>query len=92
MRSTQIEAVLGKTRLGVRGILDALFAAELVARASVSGVWLYRFAPPAPEAEAVLEQPVSFAFSPEVLGEYDAANADIDRLLGQMDVGPVTSE
>jgi len=40
----------------------------------------------------VLEQPVSFAFSPEVLGEYDAANADIDRLLGQMDVGPVTSE
>jgi hypothetical protein len=81
MRSAQIEAVLGKTRLGVRDMLDALFKAGLVARTSVSGVWMYRFAPPSPPAEETLEQPASHAFSTEALGEYEAANAEIDRLI-----------
>ena len=86
MRSAQIEAVLGKTRLGVRAILNTLFEAGLVTRTSVSGVWLYRFTPPSPQAEASVEQHSSFAFSSEMLGEYEAANAEIDRLLAGMEV------
>jgi hypothetical protein len=88
MRSSQIEAVLGKTRLGVRVILDALFKTGLIARSSVSGVWLYRFGPIPRSAEALLDSPASSAFSSEALGEYETANADIDRLLARMELQP----
>ena len=86
MRSAQVEAVLGATRLGVRGMLDSLLAAGLVARTAVSGVWLYRFVPSAPEPEPAPLPPASFAFSPEALGAFDAANAEIDRLLARMGI------
>ncbi|WP_454887660.1 hypothetical protein [Sphingomonas oryzagri] len=84
MRSRQIEAALGATRLGVRGMLKALHEAGLVTRTSIVGTWLTSSTPsdtgPVPRVEPA-ESP---AFSREALADYDAANADIDRLLARM--------
>lgn len=89
LRSRQIEAALGATRLGVRGMLTALKDAGLVTRASVCGTWLtsYVHLDPAPTVPA--EPAQSLAFSPETLAVYDAANADIDRLLARMGSVPI---
>lgn len=86
LRSGQIETALGVTRLGVRGILTALRDAGLTTRTAVSGAWLtsYVWLNPAPAPNA--EPAESPAFSPAALAAYDAANADIDRLLARMAV------
>jgi len=92
MRSRQIEAALGVTRLGVRGMLTALHDAGLVTRASVLGNWLTssaRLDPvPALGVEPAESPALSPAFSHEALADYDAANANIDRLLARMGVDP----
>ena len=88
MRSRQIEAALGVTRLGVRGMLTALHDARLVTRTSVLGNWLTSSARPDPGPALGVEPAESSAFSHEALADYDAANANIDRLLARMGVGP----
>jgi len=88
MRSRQIEAALGVTRLGVRGMLTALHDARLVTRTSVLGNWLTSSARPDPEPALGVEPAESPAFSHEALADYDAANANIDRLLARMGVDP----
>lgn len=92
MRSRQIEAALGVTRLGVRGMLTALHDAGLVTRTSVLGSWLTSSARLDPGPPARVEPTESPAFSHEALADYDAANANIDRLLARMGADPDVHE
>jgi hypothetical protein len=88
MRSRQIEAALAVTRLGVRGMLATLGEADLVSRTSVLGSWLTSSARLDPGPALGVEPAESPAFSHEALADYDAANANIDRLLARMGVDP----
>ena len=85
LRSSQIEAVLGATRLGVRTMLAALSAEGDLGVETLSGVKLYSVtrtrAPLAPSA--LSEEPGHF--SSEALEDYDAALAQIDALLARYD-------
>lgn len=92
MRSAQIEAVLGATRLGVRGMLATLRDRGLVTRTAVSGVWLYSLARRNPQPAYAPEPAERLAFSREALEEFGAATAEIDRLLGPMAIDPDLSE
>ncbi len=88
MRSRQIESALGVTRLGVRGMVATLEEADLVSRTSVSGVWLTSSVRLDPVPPLRVDPVESSAFSDEALADYDAANADIDRLLARMSIDP----
>ena len=83
LRSSQIEAVLGATRLGVRTMLAALSQAGDLAVETLSGVKLYSVtrtrAPIAPSART--DEPGHF--SSEAIEDYDAALAKIDALLAR---------
>lgn len=85
LRSSQIEAVLGATRLGVRTMLAALSQAGDLTIETLSGVKLYSVthtrAPLAPSA--LTDEPGHF--SSEALEDYDAALAQIDALLARYD-------
>lgn len=84
LRSSQIERIIGASRLGVRGMLDTLEAAGLVERSKVNGAILF-------EARALLTDGSNPAeakeqettFSGEALDEYEASLAAIDRLLSR---------
>lgn len=85
LRSSQIQAVLGVTRLGVRKILEALSEAGDLAIETVSGVKLYsvtRGRPSVPPT-ALADEPSQF--SSEAIEDYDAALAKIDALLARYD-------
>ncbi|PZO88826.1 MAG: hypothetical protein DI623_11905 [Sphingomonas sanxanigenens] len=85
LRSSQIEAVLGVTRLGVRKMLEALSEAGDLAIETVSGVKLYsvtRGRPSVPPT-ALADEPSQF--SSEAIEDYDAALAKIDALLARYD-------
>lgn len=85
LRSSQIEAVLGVTRLGVRSMLAALSHEADLAIATLSGVKLYsvtRGRPSGPPA-ALADEPGRF--SSEAIADYDAALARIDVLLARYD-------
>lgn len=85
LRSSQIEAVLDATRLGVRTMLAALSQAGDLAVETLSGVKLYsvtRDRPPVPHA-ALSDEPGRF--SCEAIDDYDAALARIDALLSRYD-------
>lgn len=85
LRSSQIEAVLGVTRLGVRKMLDALSEAGDLAIETLSGVKLYsvtRGRPPVVSAP-LADEPGRF--SGEAIEDYDAALARIDALLARYD-------
>ena len=92
LRSRQIEAALGVTRLGVRGMLTALHDAGLVSRTSVSGSWLTSSVRSDPTPQRGVDPFESSAFSDEALADYDAAAADLDRLLSRMKVEPDVHE
>ena len=92
LRSRQIEAALGVTRLGVRGMLTALHDAGLVSRTSVSGSWLTSSVRSDPTPQLRVDPVESSAFSDEALADYEAANANIDRLLSRMKVEPDVHE
>lgn len=81
LRSSQLETLLGATRLGVRAMLTALIEAGVLERTTLAGVRLYSVIaspPPAPQAH---EEADGFAFSAAALGEYNASMAHIDALL-----------
>lgn len=90
LRSRQLEALLGATRLGVRGIVSKLKQAGLLTVETVAGVKLYGLAneTAAPSSAATPARGASrprMRISAEALAEYDAAMAEIDQLLARTD-------
>lgn len=86
MRSAQLEALLGATRLGVRTMLGALDKNGLLERSTIAGVHLFSVnldARVADDAHGLAARPT---FSSAALGEYEAAMADIDVLLARSGV------
>jgi len=85
LRSSQIEAVLGATRLGVRTMLAALADGGDLAVETLSGVKLYSVmrGRPAVAPTPLADDPVRF--SSEAIEDYDAALARIDALLARYD-------
>ncbi len=81
MRSTQLETVIGASRLGVRGMLDTLLSAGMVERTKVAGAYLFDAAHPSKLEIPSPEASNAPAFSTAALDEYDASLADLDRLL-----------
>lgn len=83
LRSSQIEAVLGVTRLGVRKMLDALSEAGDLAIETLSGVKLYSVTH---QRASVAPSPLADEpgrFSSEAIEDYDAALSRIDALLAR---------
>ena len=86
MRSAQLEALLGATRLGVRMMLGALDKIGLLEHSTIAGVHLFSVnldARVADDAHGLAARPT---FSSAALGEYEAAMADIDVLLARSGV------
>lgn len=83
LRSSQIEHLLGVTRLGVRGILVSLAKTEALDVQIINGVKLYSLTMhrPAHSLPSAAEQPLQF--SKETLDDYDASLARIDALLAR---------
>lgn len=87
LRSSQIEAALGATRLGVRTMVAALSEAGDISIETVSGVKLYsvtRYRAPMTPTAMVDE---ACSFSSEALAEYDTSLANIDALLARYEDG-----
>ena len=86
LRSSQLEALLDATRLGVRGILGKLQEAELLTVETVAGVKLYGLVaetePPSPALDDAPKRS-GMAISKDTLAEYDAAMEGIDELLAR---------
>ena len=81
LRSAQLEALLGATRIGVRTMLGALDRIGMLERTTLAGVHLYAVNLEARVAEDANDLAVSSSFSSAALGEYEAAMAGIDALL-----------
>ena len=86
LRSAQLEALLGATRIGVRTMLDALDRIGMLERTTIAGVHLYAVNLEARVADDANDLAVSSTFSSAALGEYEAAMADIDALLARSGV------
>jgi len=84
----QLTSGFGISRRGTYAVAEALVGAGLAARASTLGRVILSALPPAHTAE-VMDAPLSPLPSP-LLAEFDAAMADIDRLLARQDSGQVT--
>lgn len=83
LRSSQLETLLGVTRLGLRTILGTLGDTGVLARTTLAGVHLYAVNFEDRVAEEANDLTVSSTFSSAALGEYEAAMADIDALLAR---------
>ena len=81
LRSSQIETLLGVTRLGVRGMLAALSDIGVLERSSLAGVRLYAISNRDPTPPMTSDPAEVFAFSHAAIDEYKASMADIDALL-----------
>ena len=88
MRSSQLEMLLGATRLGVRTMLGALGETGVLDRSTVAGVRLYSVTVTPRPAIAPHESAASSTFSSAALGEFDEAMADIDALLVRIGTSP----
>jgi len=86
LRSAQLEALLGATRLGLRTMLDALDRIGMLERRTLAGVHLYAVNLDARATDDAIELAASSTFSSAALGEYEAAMADIDALLARSGV------
>ena len=86
LRSAQIEALLGATRLGVRTMLGALDKVGMLERTTLAGVHLYSVNLDARVADDGNDLAASSTFSSAALGEYEAAMAGIDALLARSGV------
>lgn len=90
MRGSQIERVIGASRLGVRSILETIRAAGLLTiETAHNRTLLYRYA----EREIRMAEPEQaeegFAFSQQSLDEFEASMKAIDDLLSR---GPFASD
>jgi hypothetical protein len=84
LRSTQIERLLGATRLGVRAMLATLGDSGVLERTTHGGVHLYAVKPGTRPAAPDRDGPsTDLAFSSAALDAYDASLADIDALLAR---------
>lgn len=81
----QLASGFGISRRGTYAVADALVGAGLAARASTLGRVTLSALPPGHGVE-VIDAPLSPLPSP-LLAEFDAAMADIDRLLARQDTG-----
>ena len=88
LRSAQLEALLGVTRLGLRTMLNALDTIGLLKRSTLSGVHLYAVTLEANLTSGSVRHGATSRFSRETLGAFDAAMADIDMLLARRGVIP----
>ena len=84
MRSSQIEALLGATRLGVRKMIGSLEESGVLRRSTLAAVRLYEIVPAQMSKEATAEPRVVSAFSSAAIVEYDAAMDEVDRLLARL--------
>ena len=84
----QLTSGFGISRRGTYAVAEALVGAGLAARTTTLGRVILSALPPAHTAE-VVDAPLSPLPSP-LLAEFDAAMADIDRLLARQDSGQVT--
>ncbi|MEE4451600.1 hypothetical protein [Novosphingobium resinovorum] len=82
MRSSQIETMLGASRLGVRGMLASLQDSGLVVRLKISGAYMFDAPHISTEAGPVHRDEEQPAFSSAALDEYAASLSALDRLLG----------
>lgn len=92
LRSTQLEALLGVTRPGLRTMLAALNEVGMLERTTLAGVHLYAVNLEARVADGADELTASSTFSSATLGEYEAAMANIEALLARSSVGPSDSD
>lgn len=83
LRSAQLEALLGVTRLGLRTMLGALDTVGMLERTTLAGVHLYSVTLDVRAADAAAAPTAISTFSSAALGEYEAAMADIDALLAR---------
>lgn len=81
----QLASGFGISRRGTYAVAEALVGAGLAARASTLGRVTLSALPPGHGVE-VIDAPLSPLPSP-LLAEFDAAMADIDRLLARQDTG-----
>lgn len=81
MRSTQIENVLGATRIGVRGMIATLEADQQIHRVTIAGSHLYSAASVARSAVREASLPDQQSFSNQALDDFDTAMARLDGLL-----------
>ncbi|MCX7283316.1 MAG: hypothetical protein NTX28_04590, partial [Novosphingobium sp.] len=86
LRSSQLEGLLGVTRLGLRTMLDAVSTAGLLDRTTLAGVHLYAINLDARARDHGDDVCDLSTFSAATLDEYDAAMADIDALLARSGV------
>ncbi|MFV0643694.1 MAG: hypothetical protein ACK5NN_04235 [Sphingomonadaceae bacterium] len=87
LRSSQLELLLGASRLGVRSMLAALGRIGVLERRTLAGVHLYTANL---DSRPLIEhgQPAaSSPFSSAALDEYNAAMGDIEALLARHNVG-----
>lgn len=92
LRSAQLEALLGVTRLGLRTMLNALDTIGLLKRSTLAGVHLYAVTLEANLTSGSVRHVATSRFSRETLGAFDAAMADIDMLLARRGVIPAAIE
>lgn len=83
LRTSQLEALLGATRLGVRSMLDALDKAGVLKRQTLAGVHLYSVNLDARPVSERCEPAVRSTFSSAALDEYNAAMGGIEALLAR---------
>lgn len=83
LRSSQLETLLGASRLGVRSMLAALGRVGVLERSTIAGVRLYAVNLDARPAIEPGEPATSSAFSSAALDEYNAAMGGIEALLAR---------
>ncbi len=86
MRSSQIERLLGLTRLGARSILSSLESDGLVERRTLAGAHLYSATLHASSLGDFVS-PSLPSLSSAALDAFDVSLAEIDRLLGRSSAG-----
>lgn len=81
LRSTQIERLMGASRLGVRSMIASLSHAELIGQTRVGGGILFNAAPARLDYVAPPVAQSETNFSSAAIDEYEASMVAIDRLL-----------
>lgn len=84
MRTAQIEPVLNAKRLGVRGMLDVLAHANLLATQSLSGVKLYSAIDRGVETTGAREIAEPYNLPPTLIDDFEESMTHIDRLLARI--------
>ncbi len=83
MRSSQIEHLLGATRLGVRAMLTAIEKPGMLEKQTINGVKLHALRP-APQTSTPQSVPdYHDTFSQDALDDYEASMAHVDALLSR---------